>query len=192
MNEIKVGANSIGKVYIGTEEFLRGGVENLRPYHLIMILIGDKEITANLHVPSDGVVEAWQYLDFHKAGGNDRDYTCRLQDLNPEISRRISLPTEEGTLALSKDVSRDVLKKAREDRKVCSLRGGNFDENHWYPCDFDADPNSIVFPLRFIIHNTLNGDSQNDAKTFGMNLAADLVGNMLDDQSVSSRKTNNE
>lgn len=32
----------------------------------------------------------------------------------------------------------------------------------------------------------------NDAKTFGMNLAADLVGNMLDDQSVSSRKTNNE
>lgn len=32
----------------------------------------------------------------------------------------------------------------------------------------------------------------NDAKTFGMNLAADLVGNMLDDQSVSSRKTNNK
>ena len=40
--------------------------------------------------------------------------------------------------------------------------------------------------------NTKVSEIDNDAKTFGMNLAADLVGNMLDDQSVSSRKTNNE
>ena len=40
--------------------------------------------------------------------------------------------------------------------------------------------------------NVKVSETDNDAKTFGMNLAADLVGNMLDDQSVSSRKTNNE
>ncbi len=40
--------------------------------------------------------------------------------------------------------------------------------------------------------NVKVSEIDNDAKTFGMNLAADLVGNMLDDQSVSSRKTNNE
>lgn len=129
-----------------------------------MILIGDKDISAVIYAPSDGVVEVGQYLDFHKAGGDDKDYSCRLQDLNPEISRRVSLPTEEGTLALSKDISQDVLKKNREDRKVCSLRGSNFDENHWYPCDFDADPNVTTFPVHLIIHNTLNTDSQGDAK----------------------------
>lgn len=46
----------------------------------------------------------------------------------------------------------------------------------------------------YIYHKTLALDNvkvseiDNDAKTFGMNLAADLVGNMLDDQSVSNRK----
>ena len=40
--------------------------------------------------------------------------------------------------------------------------------------------------------NVKVSEIDNDAKTFGMNLAADLVGNMLDDQSVSSRKTYNE
>lgn len=40
--------------------------------------------------------------------------------------------------------------------------------------------------------NVKVSEIDNDAKTFGMNLAADLVGNMLDDQSVSSRKNNNE
>ena len=92
-----------------------------------------------------------------------------------------------------KKVTRDsILDKGRANRKMVSLRGEGFDEDHWYPCDFDADPNVSTFPLHLIIHNTLNTDSQGDAKTFGMNLAADLVGNMLDDQSVSSRKTNNE
>lgn len=40
--------------------------------------------------------------------------------------------------------------------------------------------------------NVKVSEIDNDSKQFGMNLAADLVGNMLDDQSVSSRKTNNE
>lgn len=36
--------------------------------------------------------------------------------------------------------------------------------------------------------NVKVSEIDNDAKMFGMNLAADLVGNMLDDQSVSNRK----
>lgn len=64
-----------------------------------------------------------------------------------------------------KKVTRDsILDKDRGNRKIVSLRGEGFDEDHWYPCDFDADPNVTTFPLHLIIHNTLNTDSQGDAK----------------------------
>lgn len=64
-----------------------------------------------------------------------------------------------------KKVTRDsILDKDRANRKMVSLRGEGFDEDHWYPCDFDADPNVTTFPLHLIIHNTLNTDSQGDAK----------------------------
>lgn len=64
-----------------------------------------------------------------------------------------------------KKVTRDsILDKDRGNRKMVSLRGEGFDEDHWYPCDFDADPNATTFPLHLIIHNTLNTDSQGDAK----------------------------
>jgi hypothetical protein len=64
-----------------------------------------------------------------------------------------------------KKVTRDsILDKDRANRKMVSLRGEGFDEDHWYPCDFDADPNVSTFPLHLIIHNTLNTDSQGDAK----------------------------
>ena len=64
-----------------------------------------------------------------------------------------------------KKVTRDsILDKDRANRKMVSLRGEGFDEDHWYPCDFNADPNATTFPLHLIIHNTLNTDSQGDAK----------------------------
>ena len=64
-----------------------------------------------------------------------------------------------------KKVTRDsILDKDRANRKMVSLRGEGFDEDHWYPCDFDADPNVTTFPLHLIIHNTLNTDSRGDAK----------------------------
>ena len=64
-----------------------------------------------------------------------------------------------------KKVTRDsILDKDRGNRKMVSLIGEGFDEDHWYPCDFDADPNVTTFPLHLIIHNTLNTDSQGDAK----------------------------
>ena len=57
-----------------------------------------------------------------------------------------------------------VLDKHRNNRKVVSLIGEGFDENHWYPVSFSADPNTIVPPCNLIIWNSLNGDSQNEFK----------------------------
>lgn len=53
-----------------------------------------------------------------------------------------------------------VLSKDRDRRKMVSLVGEGFDENHWYPVSFRADPNSIVPPCNLIIWNSLNNDSQ--------------------------------
>lgn len=52
-----------------------------------------------------------------------------------------------------------VLDKNRDNRKSVSLIGEGFDENHWYPVSFTADPNSIVPPCNLIIWNSLNNDS---------------------------------
>ena len=52
-----------------------------------------------------------------------------------------------------------VLDKNRDNRKSVSLVGEGFDESHWYPVSFTADPNSIVPPCNLIIWNSLNNDS---------------------------------
>lgn len=52
-----------------------------------------------------------------------------------------------------------VLDKNRDNRKSVSLVGEGFDENHWYPVSFTADPNSIVPPCNLVIWNSLNNDS---------------------------------
>lgn len=52
-----------------------------------------------------------------------------------------------------------VLCKNRDNRKSVSLVGEGFDENHWYPVSFTADPNSIVPPCNLVIWNSLNNDS---------------------------------
>lgn len=52
-----------------------------------------------------------------------------------------------------------VLSKDRDRRKSVSLVGEGFDENHWYPVSFTADPNNIVPPCNLIIWNSLNNDS---------------------------------
>lgn len=52
-----------------------------------------------------------------------------------------------------------VLSKDRDRRKSVSLVGEGFDESHWYPVSFTADPNSIVPPCNLIIWNSLTNDS---------------------------------
>lgn len=63
-------------------------------------------------------------------------------------------------LVKSDDVSSNyVLDKNRDNRKSVSLIGEEFDENHWYPVSFTADPSNIVPPCNLIIWNSLNNDS---------------------------------
>lgn len=52
-----------------------------------------------------------------------------------------------------------VLDKNRDNRKSVSLVGEGFDENHWYPVSFTADPSAIVPPCNLVIWNSLNNDS---------------------------------
>lgn len=52
-----------------------------------------------------------------------------------------------------------VLSKDRDRRKMVSLVGEGFDENHWYPVSFTANPNAIVPPCNLVIWNSLNNDS---------------------------------
>ena len=57
------------------------------------------------------------------------------------------------------DTNLYVLSKERKRRKMVSLVGEGFDESHWYPVSFTADPNLIVPPCNLIIWNSLNNDS---------------------------------
>lgn len=52
-----------------------------------------------------------------------------------------------------------VLSKDRDRRKMVSLVGEGFDESHWYPVSFTADPSAIVPPCNLVIWNSLNNDS---------------------------------
>lgn len=129
-----------------------------------MMFVGGKACSGNVKVSTDGVMEIGQFIDFHPAGTTtNEDYCCRLQDttLTP---RSVDLPAEGGTLALTSQIRTFVLDKHRDNRKVVYLIGEGFDEDHWYPVSFSADPNTIVAPCNLIIWNSLNVDSQNEFK----------------------------
>lgn len=82
---------------------------------------------------------------------------------NQRICRRVTVIDSDNTdrnLFIVENVNdMYVLSKDRDRRKSVSLVGEGFDENHWYPVSFTADPNSIVPPCNLIIWNSLNNDS---------------------------------
>lgn len=107
-------------------------------------------------------VNAWKNIDntqyelhfiynYYISNGNQR--TCRrvtVIDSNNTDSNLFIVENVNDMYVLSKD---------RDRRKSVSLVGEGFDENHWYPVSFTADPNSIVPPCNLIIWNSLNNDS---------------------------------
>lgn len=107
-------------------------------------------------------VNAWKNIDntqyelhfiynYYISNGNQR--TCRrvtVIDSDNTDSNLFIVENVNDTYVLSKD---------RDRRKSVSLVGEGFDENHWYPVSFTADPNSIVPPCNLIIWNSLNNDS---------------------------------
>lgn len=66
-----------------------------------------KDCSGNVTQGGDGVIEIGRYIDFHKDfDSNSSDYTCRLQD-DSDTPRQVILPSEGGTIALTKDINWD-------------------------------------------------------------------------------------
>lgn len=90
-------------------------------------------------------------------------YNYYISNGNQRICGRVTVIDSDNTdnnLFIVEDVNNMyVLSKDRDRRKSVSLVGEGFDENHWYPVSFTADPNSIVPPCNLIIWNSLNNDS---------------------------------
>lgn len=93
-----------------------------------------------------------------------------------------------------------VLNKNRDNRKSVSLVGEGFDENHWYPVSFTADPNSIVPPCNLIIWNSLNNDSSGISPKpswatnnggFVLHIDMTIIGNGYGQYTYARNKLNN-
>lgn len=107
-------------------------------------------------------VNAWKNIDntqyelhfiynYYTSNGNQR--TCRRVTV-------IDSDNADSNLFIVENVNdMYVLSKDRDRRKSVSLVGEGFDENHWYPVSFTADPDNIVPPCNLTIWNSLNNDS---------------------------------
>lgn len=107
-------------------------------------------------------VNAWKNLDSTQYELHFI-YNYYISDSNQRVCRRVSVIDNNDTnsnLFIVENVNdMYVLSKDRDRRKMVSLVGEGFDESHWYPVSFRADPNVIVPPCNLIIWNSLNNDS---------------------------------
>lgn len=107
-------------------------------------------------------VNAWKNIDNTKYELHFI-YNYYISNGNQRTCRRVTVIDSDNTdsnLFIVENVNdMYVLSKDRDRRKSVSLVGEGFDENHWYPVSFTADPNSIVPPCNLIIWNSLNNDS---------------------------------
>lgn len=90
-------------------------------------------------------------------------YNYYISNGNQRVCRRVSVIDNNDTnsnLFIVENVNdMYVLSKDRDRRKMVSLVGEGFDESHWYPVSFTADPDAIVPPCNLVIWNSLNNDS---------------------------------
>lgn len=107
-------------------------------------------------------VNAWKNIDNTKYALHFI-YNYYISNGNQRTCRRVTVIDSDNTdsnLFIVENVDdMYILSKDRDRRKSVSLVGEGFDENHWYPVSFTADPNSIVPPCNLIIWNSLNNDS---------------------------------
>lgn len=107
-------------------------------------------------------VNAWKNLDSTQYELHFI-YNYYISNSNQRVCRRVSVIDSNDTnsnLFIVENVNdMYVLSKDRDRRKMVSLVGEGFDENHWYPVSFTADPNAIVPPCNLVIWNSLNNDS---------------------------------
>lgn len=107
-------------------------------------------------------VNAWKNLDSTQYELHFI-YNYYISNGNQRVCRRVSVIDSNDTnsnLFIVENVNdMYVLSKDRDRRKMVSLVGEGFDENHWYPVSFTADPNAIVPSCNLVIWNSLNNDS---------------------------------
>lgn len=107
-------------------------------------------------------INAWKNIDNTQY---ELHFICNyyISNGNQRTCRRVTVIDSDNTdnnLFIVENVNdMYVLSKDRDRRKSVSLVGEGFDENHWYPVSFTADPNSIVPPCNLVIWNSLNNDS---------------------------------
>lgn len=148
-------------------------------------------------------VNAWKNIDntqyelhfiynYYISNGNQR--TCRRVTV-------IDSDNTDSNLFIVENVDdMYVLSKDRDRRKSVSLVGEGFDENHWYPVSFTADPNSIVPPCNLIIWNSLNNDSAGISPkpswatnngSFVLHIDMTIIGNGYGQYTQARNKLNN-
>lgn len=130
-------------------------------------------------------------------------YNYYISDGNPRVCRRVSVIDGNNTnsnLFIVENVNdMYVLSKDRDRRKMVSLIGEGFDENHWYPVSFTADPNAIVPPCNLVIWNSLNTDSQGEFKPswatnnggFTLHVDMSIIGSGCGQYANAKNKLNN-
>lgn len=152
-------SNDISSVF-GSSANFRSIVNNILKTHTRYFF--HVEDTSDTNCIQLSGANAWKNIDntqyelyftynYYTSNGNQR--TCRRVTV-------IDSDNTDNNLFIVENVNdMYVLSKDRDRRKSVSLVGEGFDENHWYPVSFTADPNSIVPPCNLIIWNSLNKDS---------------------------------
>lgn len=131
-------------------------------------------------------------------------YNYYISNGNQRTCRRVTVIDSDNTdnnLFIVENVNdMYVLSKDRDRRKSVSLVGEGFDENHWYPVSFTADPNRIVPPCNLIIWNSLNNDSAGISPKpswatnnggFVLHIDMTIIGNGYGQYTYAGNKLNN-
>lgn len=131
-------------------------------------------------------------------------YNYYTPDGNQRTCRRVTVIDSDNTdrnLFIVENVNdMYVLSKDRDRRKSVSLVGEGFDENHWYPVSFAADPDNIVPPCNLIIWNSLNNDSAGispkpswatNSRGFVLHIDMTIIGNGYGQYTQARNKLNN-
>lgn len=155
-------SSDIRSVFGGSANFRAIVNDILKTHTRYFFHVKDTPDTTDTNCIQLSGVNAWKNIDntqyelhfiynYYISNGNQR--TCRRVTV-------IDSDNTDSNLFIVENVNdMYVLSKDRDRRKSVSLVGEGFDENHWYPVSFTADPNSIVPPCNLIIWNSLNNDS---------------------------------
>lgn len=152
-------SNDISSVFGGSANFRSIVNDILKTHTRYFFYVKDTPDTNYIQLSG---VNAWKNID-NTQYELHFIYNYYISDGNQRTCRRVTVIDSDNTdsnLFIVENVNdMYVLSKDRDRRKSVSLVGEGFDENHWYPVSFTADPNSIVPPCNLIIWNSLNNDS---------------------------------